>query len=117
MGELTRDPKQNFGALIARVRFALDSLLEEAGFEPSVPRLRWDLVGHVLAQEPWEVLSFPAVAEAGEVHRIGRSGDRDAFAAIKAVSNVVDVANYFVSALFRPRSSCQGSTRQPTTSF
>jgi hypothetical protein len=35
-----------------------------------VPRLRWDLVGHVLAQEPWEVLSFPAVAEAGEVHRI-----------------------------------------------
>ena len=31
-----------------------------------------DLVGHVLAQEPWEVLSFPAIAEADEVHR-----DRD----------------------------------------
>src|SRR5712671_3037108 len=29
-----------------------------------------DLVGHVLAQEPWEVLSFPAIAEADEVHRI-----------------------------------------------
>jgi predicted phage terminase large subunit-like protein len=29
-----------------------------------------DLVGHVLAQEHWEVLSFPAIAEADEVHRI-----------------------------------------------
>jgi len=29
-----------------------------------------DLVGHVLAQEPWEILSFPAIAEADEVHRI-----------------------------------------------
>jgi predicted phage terminase large subunit-like protein len=29
-----------------------------------------DLVGHVLAQEPWEVLSFPAIAEADEAHRI-----------------------------------------------
>jgi len=29
-----------------------------------------DLVGHVLAQEPWEVLSFPAIAEADEVHEI-----------------------------------------------
>ena len=29
-----------------------------------------DLVGHVLAQEGWEILSFPAIAEADEVHRI-----------------------------------------------
>src|SRR6516225_6977198 len=29
-----------------------------------------DLVGHVLGQEPWEVLSFPAIAEADEVHAI-----------------------------------------------
>src|SRR5246127_2488578 len=29
-----------------------------------------DLVGHVLAQEDWEVLSFPAIAEADEVHEI-----------------------------------------------
>src|SRR3984893_7604041 len=29
-----------------------------------------DLVGHVLGQEPWEVLSFPAIAEADERHRI-----------------------------------------------
>src|SRR5215831_5859755 len=29
-----------------------------------------DLVGHVLAQEPWEVLSFPAIAEADEIHEI-----------------------------------------------
>jgi predicted phage terminase large subunit-like protein len=29
-----------------------------------------DLVGHVLAHEGWEVLSFPAIAEADEVHRI-----------------------------------------------
>jgi predicted phage terminase large subunit-like protein len=29
-----------------------------------------DLVGHVLAQEKWEVLSFPAIAEADETFRI-----------------------------------------------
>jgi hypothetical protein len=29
-----------------------------------------DLVGHVLTQEPWEVLSFPAIAESDEVHEI-----------------------------------------------
>src|SRR5216683_1139019 len=29
-----------------------------------------DLVGHILGQEPWEVLSFPAIAEAEEAHQI-----------------------------------------------
>jgi predicted phage terminase large subunit-like protein len=29
-----------------------------------------DLVGHVLAQEHWDVVSFPAIAETGEVHEI-----------------------------------------------
>ncbi len=29
-----------------------------------------DLVGHVLAQEPWEVVRFPAIAEEDEVHQI-----------------------------------------------
>ena len=29
-----------------------------------------DLVGHVLAQEHWEILSFPAIAEKDEEHRI-----------------------------------------------
>jgi predicted phage terminase large subunit-like protein len=29
-----------------------------------------DLVGHVLAQEDWEVLSFPAIAETDETHEI-----------------------------------------------
>src|ERR1700719_2308493 len=29
-----------------------------------------DLVGHVLGQEPWEVVSFPAIAEADEGHEI-----------------------------------------------
>src|SRR3984893_8648980 len=29
-----------------------------------------DLVGHVLAQEPWEVIRFPAIAEEDEVHQI-----------------------------------------------
>ena len=29
-----------------------------------------DLIGHLLAQEPWEVLSFPAIAEGDEVHAI-----------------------------------------------
>jgi hypothetical protein len=36
-----------------------------------------DLVGHVLAQEPWEVVRFPAIAEADEVHRIETIGERD----------------------------------------
>jgi predicted phage terminase large subunit-like protein len=29
-----------------------------------------DPVGHILAQEPWEVVRFPAIAEADEVHQI-----------------------------------------------
>jgi predicted phage terminase large subunit-like protein len=29
-----------------------------------------DLVGHVLGQEPWEVVCFPAIAEADEVHGV-----------------------------------------------
>jgi predicted phage terminase large subunit-like protein len=29
-----------------------------------------DLVGHVLGQEPWEVVSFPVIAEADEVHEV-----------------------------------------------
>jgi predicted phage terminase large subunit-like protein len=29
-----------------------------------------DLVGHVLAQEPWEVVRFPAIAETDELHEI-----------------------------------------------
>src|ERR1700687_5244647 len=29
-----------------------------------------DLVGHVLGQEPWEVVCFPAIAEADELHQI-----------------------------------------------
>jgi hypothetical protein len=29
-----------------------------------------DLVGHVLGQEPWEVVCFPAIAEADEAHEI-----------------------------------------------
>src|SRR5207248_2556145 len=29
-----------------------------------------DLVGHVLGQEPWEVVCFPAIAEAEEVHEV-----------------------------------------------
>jgi predicted phage terminase large subunit-like protein len=29
-----------------------------------------DLVGHVLEQEPWEVVRFPAIAEEDELHRI-----------------------------------------------
>src|SRR5712671_6339795 len=29
-----------------------------------------DLVGHVLAQEPWEIVRFPAIAEADEAHEV-----------------------------------------------
>jgi len=35
-----------------------------------------DLVGHVLEQEPWEVVRFPAIAEADEVHKIETIWDR-----------------------------------------
>jgi len=38
-----------------------------------------DLVGHVLGQEPWEVLSFPAIAEADEVHAIETIWGRQCF--------------------------------------
>ena len=38
-----------------------------------------DLVGHVLGQEPWEVVSFPAIAEADEVHEIATIGGPQRF--------------------------------------
>jgi predicted phage terminase large subunit-like protein len=38
-----------------------------------------DLVGHVLAQEDWEVLSFPAIAEAAETHEIETIWGRQCF--------------------------------------
>jgi predicted phage terminase large subunit-like protein len=38
-----------------------------------------DLVGHVLGQEAWEVLSFPAIAEADEVHQIETIWGRQCF--------------------------------------
>src|ERR1700732_1208494 len=38
-----------------------------------------DLVGHVLGQEPWEVMSFPAIAEADEVHEIATIGGPQRF--------------------------------------
>jgi predicted phage terminase large subunit-like protein len=38
-----------------------------------------DLVGHVLEQGPWDVLSFPAIAEEDEVHLIGGVLDEPPF--------------------------------------
>src|SRR5438552_3849940 len=38
-----------------------------------------DLVGHVLGQEPWEVVPFPAIAEADEVHEIATIGGPQRF--------------------------------------
>src|SRR5271167_515119 len=38
-----------------------------------------DLVGHVLRQEGWEVVSFPAIAEADETHEIETPFGRKAF--------------------------------------
>jgi hypothetical protein len=35
-----------------------------------------DLVGHVLGQEQWEILSFPAIAEKDEEHRIENAHPR-----------------------------------------
>jgi len=39
-----------------------------------------DLVGYILGQEQWEILSFPAIAEKDEEHRIetmNRTGFHD----------------------------------------
>jgi len=38
-----------------------------------------DLVGHVLAQEEWEVLRFPAIAETEEVHQIETIWGQESF--------------------------------------
>ena len=38
-----------------------------------------DLVGHVLGQEPWEVVSFPAIAEEDEAHAIETIWGRRSF--------------------------------------
>ena len=43
-----------------------------------------DLVGHVLRQEPWEVVRFPAIAEAAEIHEIETIWGRDASRAGRA---------------------------------
>ena len=39
-----------------------------------------DLVGHVLKAEGWEIVAFPAIAEAGETHEIETPFGRKAFA-------------------------------------
>jgi predicted phage terminase large subunit-like protein len=38
-----------------------------------------DLVGHVLGQEQWDVVSFPAIAEADEVHQIETIWEKQCF--------------------------------------
>jgi hypothetical protein len=39
--------------------------------EPALGRgPRDDLAGHVLAQEPWEIVRLPAIADDDELHRI-----------------------------------------------
>src|ERR1700730_9548957 len=38
-----------------------------------------DLVGHVLGQEPWAVVCFPAIAEADEVHEVATIGGPQRF--------------------------------------
>src|SRR5215471_13934429 len=44
------------------------------------PRVRiLSLPANVLAQEPWELLRFPAIAEEDEAITARRSGDRNAF--------------------------------------
>ena len=39
-----------------------------------------DLAGHVLAQEEWEMLRFPAIAEADETHMVETPAGRRVFA-------------------------------------
>ena len=64
-----------------------------------------DLVGHVLAQEGWEVLSFPAIAEADEVHRIETIGESSASGAVRAKPCIPTVSRSKPSTAFAARSA------------
>ena len=58
-------PAQRQGAECRRAGHAPAARKPALGHDP-----RDDLTGHVLAQEDWEVVRFPAIAEANETYRI-----------------------------------------------
>ena len=64
--------RQHFSTFAARCFYDLNSQTELAmnwHLEVIAAKLS-ALVGHVLAQEPWEVVCFPAIAEDDEVHEV-----------------------------------------------
>jgi hypothetical protein len=68
------------------------------------------LVGHVLAQEPWEVVRFPAAAELDEVHEIETIWDGDASPAARARRCIPSASRSTPSSTSAARS---GSTASP----
>ena len=67
-----------------------------------------DLVGHVLGQEPWEVVCFPAIAEAEEVHEIETIWGPQAFRRRQGEALHADAAS-------RSRSSTGSAARSANT--
>jgi hypothetical protein len=53
-----------------------------------------DLIGHVLGQEPWEVVSFPAIAEADEVHEIETIWDREPLEVLDRIRRTIGEYNF-----------------------
>jgi hypothetical protein len=64
-----------------------------------------DLVGHVLAQEGWEVLSFPAIAEADGCTESRPSGERSASDAVWAKPCIPTASRSKLSTAFAARSA------------
>jgi hypothetical protein len=62
-----------------------------------------DLVGHVLRQEGWEVVSFPAIAEIDEKHIVGTPFGRKTF--IRRTGDVLHPERESVETLARIRST------------
>jgi hypothetical protein len=69
---LGRRTSEATGACLVRQRFDVSGPFAREAIRASYSDCRAtdDLVSHVLEQEPWEVLRFPAIAEADEVHEI-----------------------------------------------
>src|SRR5467141_1564935 len=57
-----------------------------------------DLAGHVLAQEPWEVVRLPAIADDAETHRSVTMLGRQSFRAAQARHSAITRTQYRICA-------------------
>ena len=86
-----------------------------------------DLVGHVLKAEGWEIVAFPAIAEAGETHEIetpfGRKafarqagealhGERELLATLERIRTTIGEANFAGQYQQRPAPAGGGMIRE-----